>query len=66
MYCWLIKKDNPEFNIKSLTIIHYDHNDKVTFYDLPYLEKDVERMLAYYKGKMLKEEMYEKLKPIEY
>ena len=66
LYCWIIKKNNPEFNIKSLTIIHYDHNDKMTLYDLPYLEKDVERMLAYYKGKILKEEMYEKLKPIEY
>lgn len=65
-YCWLIKKANPELKVKSLTIIHYDHKDKVTYYDLEYLEKDVERMLAYYKGKILKEEMYEKLKPIEY
>lgn len=66
LYAWIIKKNNPEFNIKSLTLIHYDHNDKMTTYDLPYLEKDVERMLAYYKGKMIKEEMHEKLKPIEY
>ena len=66
LYCWMIKKEHPELNVKSLTLIHYDHKDKMTLYDLPYLEKDVERMLAYYKGKMLKEEMYEKLKPIEY
>lgn len=65
-YCWMIKKQHPELTVKSLTLIHYDHNDKVTFHDLPYLEKDVERMLAYYKGKIIKEEMYEKLKPIEY
>ena len=38
----------------------------MTLYSLDYLEKDVERMLAYYKGKMIKEEMYEKLKPVEY
>lgn len=66
LYGWMVKKAHPELNVKSLTIIHYDHKDKMTLYSLDYLEKDVERMLAYYKGKMLKEEMYEKLKPIEY
>ena len=66
LYMWMIIKAHPELKPKSLTIIHYDHKDKMTLYDIPYLEKDVERMLAYYKGKMLKEEMYEKLKPIEY
>ena len=66
LYCWMIKKEHPELNVKSLTLIHYDHKNKMTLYDLPYLEKDVERMLAYYKGKMIKEEMYEKLKPVEY
>ena len=66
LYMWMILKAHPELTPKSLTIIHYDHKDKMTLYDIPYLEKDVERMLAYYKGKMIKEEMYEKLKPIEY
>ena len=66
LYMWMILKAHPELTPKSLTIIHYDHKDKMTLYDIPYLEKDVERMLAYYKGKMIKEEMYEKLKPVEY
>ena len=66
LYGWMIKKQHPELTVKSLTLIHIDHKDKTTFYDLPYLEKDVERMLAYYKGKIIKEQMYEKLKPIEY
>ena len=66
LYMWMILKAHPELIPKSLTIIHYDHKDKMTLYDIPYLEKDVERMLAYYKGKMIKDEMYEKLKPIEY
>ena len=66
LYGWMVKKAHPELNVKSLTIIHYDHKDKMTLYSLDYLEKDVERMLAYYKGKMIKEEMYEKLKPVEY
>lgn len=66
LYMWMILKAHPELTPKSLTIIHYDHKDKMTLYDIPYLEKDVERMLAYYKGKMIKDEMYEKLKPIEY
>jgi ATP-dependent exoDNAse (exonuclease V) beta subunit len=66
LYAWMLKKAHPELTVKSLTIIHIDHKDKTTFYDLPYLEKDVERMLAYYKGKILKDELYAKLKPIQY
>lgn len=48
-YAWLIQKMNPEFNIKLLMLIHYDHDGNVTTYECDYLKSDVERMLAYYK-----------------
>ena len=66
LYAFMLRKWNPEFEIEELKIVHFQHDGKQKEYVLDYLEKDVERMLAYYKGKMLKEEMYEKLKPIEY
>ena len=57
---------NPEYNIKGLTIIHYDHNDNVTTYQLDYLKSDVERMLAYYKTIRKRELAEEQRKRIEF
>lgn len=48
-YAWMIQKINPEFNIKLLMLIHYDHDGNTTTYECDYLKTDVERMLAYYK-----------------
>ena len=66
LYGFMLRKWNPDFEIELLKIVHFQHDGKQKEYILEYLEKDVERMLAYYKGKMLKDQMYEKLKPIEY
>ena len=48
--------DKPELNIKKLTLIYIDHNNKVSEHEVQYLKKDVERMLKHYK-KMLKQTM---------
>jgi ATP-dependent exoDNAse (exonuclease V) beta subunit len=48
-YAWMIQKINPEFNIKMLLLIHYDHDGGCTHYECDYLKDDVERMLAYHK-----------------
>lgn len=55
-YAWMIKKSHPEIEIKRLIIIHYDHNDNYTLYECDYLEKDVERMLLFYKKELEYEE----------
>lgn len=49
-YAYMIKKQNPNFNIKGLMLIHYDHagNPPVT-YELEYMEKEVIKMLKYTK-----------------
>ena len=55
-YAWMIEKIDPRFKIKSLTLIHYDHDGNVTTYDCEYRKKDVERMLAHYKQKLKHDE----------
>jgi hypothetical protein len=51
-YAWMIQKNNPDFNIKGLILIHYDHDDNCTTYECEYLKQDVERMLGYYKNQI--------------
>lgn len=55
-YAWMIEKMDPRFNIKSLTIIHYDHDGGVTYHECQYLKNDVERMLSDYKRKIKHDE----------
>lgn len=55
LYAWLIKKIDSRFNIKKLVLMHHDHEGNYKEYECEYLEKEVERMLIYYK-KQLKHE----------
>lgn len=63
-YAWMLQKINPEFKIKYLGIIHYDHNNNVTEYEIPYLKEDVERMLKDYKKKLIIKQREDSRKPI--
>ena len=65
-YAWMIKKLNPDYIIDKLMLIHYDHFDRVTNYDVEYKEDDVVRMLKYYKYKSALQRKLDKVKPIEY
>ena len=65
-YAWMLQKINPEYTIKDLILVHFDHNDNQTVYHLPYLKKEVESMLKFYKKSIFKQEKLAKLKPIEY
>lgn len=65
-YAWMIKMKNPNYVIEDLVLIHFDHNDNMTIYHLPYLEKEVIRMLNFYKKEIIKEEQWNRIKPIEY
>ena len=55
-YAWMIQKAYPELNIKSLVLIHYDHDGGCTTYECEYLKADVERMLGFYKNQIEHEE----------
>ena len=48
-YAWMLQKLNPNFVIKKLMLIHYDHSGNVTEHVLDYLKDDVERMCKFYK-----------------
>ena len=45
----MIKQANPGVIINKLILIHYDHEGNCTPYECEYLEKDVEKMLKFYK-----------------
>lgn len=65
-YAWMLQQINPEFVIKDLILNHYDHNGNNVLYHCDYLKHDVERMLAYHKKQILKEQHKERMKPINY
>ena len=62
----MLKHNNPEFVIQRLAIVHFTHDGKTVFYELDYLEDDVERMLAHYKKEIIKEERKARRKRIEF
>ena len=65
-YIYMVKQIDPSLTFGSSTIIHYDHKGKTTYYDLPYLETEVIKMLNHYESELVKKEQYEKLKPFNY
>lgn len=65
-YAWMIQKLNPDFVIKDLILIHYDHSGNVTQYHLDYLKDEVERMLAFHKKQIIKDRQRAKRQRIEY
>ena len=65
-YAWMLQKLNPEFVIKKLMIIHYDHSGKVVTYDIDYLKDDVELLIKDYKRKLVHDEQERKRSRINY
>ena len=65
-YAWMLQKVNPNFNIKDLIMVHFDHEGNQTIYHLDYLKEDVERMLRFYKRQLLHDRQIAKYKRIEY
>lgn len=64
-YAWMVNKLNPAFNIKKLMLIHFEHNGKVTPYDVTYYKAEVERMFKDYELKLKQKERAERRKPVE-
>ena len=65
-YAWMVQKLNPEFEIEDLVLVHFDHNDNMTVYHLPYLKDEVVKMLIFYKKESQLEENRQKRKRFEY
>jgi len=62
----MLQKNNPEFNIKNLYIIYFDHSGNVTTYPIDYRKDDVERMLGQYRLELIQEKKDERRRPIEF
>lgn len=65
-YAWMLQKINPNFVIKDLILNHYDHNGNNTLYHCEYLKNEVEKMLYFYKKRVILDKEREKRKRIEY
>ena len=65
-YAWMLQEFNPEFEIEDLVMIHFDHDDNMTVYHLPYLKEEVMKMLAFYKKESILAENKKKRQKIEY
>lgn len=65
-YAWMLQKLNPDFTIKTLKIVHFDHDDKQTIYDVPYLKEEVERMLKYHVKQIKLQKQKAKYAHVEY
>ena len=65
-YAWMLQKLNPDFIIDDLVLVHFDHNDNMTIYHLPYLKTEVEKMLAFYKKQARLDENARLRQKIEY
>ena len=60
------KGNDPNFIIKDLIMVHFDHNNKQTVYHLDYLKDEVESMLNHYKKQVVRDKQKAKHKRIEY
>lgn len=65
-YAWMLQMLDPKFNIKKLTLIHYDHEGNVTEHVVDYLKDDVIRMCKWHKKQTLLKEKADNRKPIEF
>lgn len=65
-YAYIIESYSSDFTIEDLVLVHFDHNDNMTVYHLPYFKKEVERMLSFYEKEHLLAERRLKNKRIEY
>jgi hypothetical protein len=64
LYAYLLQQINPEFQIKLLRLIHIDHNNKKTDYDVEYMKDTVELMLKHYKKQLKIQLELDRIKPI--
>lgn len=65
-YAYMLTQKYPEFVIEDLVLVHFDHDDNMAVYHLPYLKTEVEKMLAFYEKQSVLEDRKNKNKRIEY
>ena len=53
IYAWMLQQINPKFNIKKLTLVHIDRSNVETEIEIPYLKKEVERLIKNERKKLV-------------
>jgi len=57
LYAYMLQQLNPEFNIRSLKLVHITRDGKQTTYDLEYRKNEIERMLKHYAKELKTKEL---------
>lgn len=65
-YAWMIEQNHPELKCKELVLVHFDHNNNMTTYNMPYLKNEVEKMISFWKKEAVLEAHRAARKRIEY
>lgn len=65
-YAWMIQQLDPAYEIEDLVLVHFDHEDNMTVYHMPYLKDEVIKMLAFYKKESALADNRRKRQRIEY
>lgn len=65
-YAWMIQQLDPAYEIEDLVLVHFDHEDNMTVYHMPYLKNEVIKMLAFYKKESVLADSRRKRQRIEY
>ena len=65
-YAWMIQQLDPEYEIEDLVLVHFDHEDNMTVYHMPYLKDEVIKMLTFYKKESALADNRRKRQRIEY
>lgn len=66
IYAWMIQKLNPEFVIKDLELVHFDHSGNITHYDIDYKKHEVELMINDYKKQLRQNEQRNRRSRFDY
>ena len=65
-YAWMIQQLDPAYEIEDLVLVHFDHEDNMTVYHMPYLKDEVIKMLTFYKKESVLADSRRKRQRIEY
>lgn len=65
-YAYMIQQINPDFVIKDLILMHFDHDGNETIHHIEYRKKDVEIMLKHYAKEATKEKQKARRQRIVY
>lgn len=63
LYAYMLQNLNPNFNIRSLKLVHIARDGKQTVHECKYLKEDVERMLKHYAKQLKTNDLLDRDKP---